>query len=419
MLEGSFFIMQENLQKHAELALKVGVNLQKGQGLLINAPIEAAEFVRIVVKKAYELGAKNVHIEWKDDELTLLKMENAPMEVLEEFPEWRKDALTGMAKEGYAILSIYGENPDLLNGIQPEKVSAVTRASSIALKEYRNYMMNDLSRWSIIGYPTSGWAEKVYPELSTEEAVNALWKEIFRISRTDRDNPVEEWKQHNERLRQAREYLNKKSYAKLHYTAEGTDLTIELPEGHIWHGGAAVAADGVTFNPNIPTEEVFTMPHKYGVNGKVTSTMPLSFQGQLIENFTLTFKDGKVVEYTCEKGEEALKQLLNADGDGASRLGEVALVPHESPVSQSGKVFYNTLFDENASCHLALGKAYPTNIEGGADMDEEQLDKHGVNDSIVHEDFMIGSATMNIDGITKDGTSEAIFRNGAWAIDFE
>ncbi len=191
-----------------------------------------------------------------------------------------------------------------------------------------------------------------------------------------------------------------------------------MPEGHIWHVGAAKATDNVTFNPNIPTEEVFSMPHKYGVNGKVTSTKPLSFQGQLIENFTLTFKDGKVVDSTCEKGEQALRQLLEADDDGASRLGEVALVPHESPVSQAGIIFFNTLFDENASCHIALGKAYPTNIKGGSDMDEKEMDQHGVNDSIVHEDFMIGSADMDIDGITADGKSEAIFRNGAWAITF-
>ncbi len=410
--------MQELLRKYAKLALHTGVNLQEGQGLLVQAPIEAIEFVRIVVKQAYELGAKNVHVEWKDDALTYLKMKHASMEVLENFPEWRKDALVGMVKDGYALLNIYGENPDLLQGIEGKRMAAVTKASSTALKEYRDYMMNDRARWSIVGYPTTDWAQKIYPDLDAEEAKGKLWQEIFRIARVDQDNPIEAWKQHNQLLRNAREYLNEKNYAKLHFQAAGTDLTIELPEGHIWHGGAAKATDGVTFNPNMPTEEVFSMPHKYGVNGHVTSTKPLSFQGQLIENFTLTFKDGKVVDYTCEKGEEVLKQLLEADEDGASRLGEVALVPHESPVSQAGIIFFNTLFDENASCHIALGKAYPTNIEGGSEMKEKEMDQNGVNDSIVHEDFMIGSADMDIDGITKDGEKEEIFRNGTWAISF-
>ncbi|WP_058308755.1 aminopeptidase [Gracilibacillus massiliensis] len=406
------------LKKYAQLALRTGVNLQKDQGLLVQAPIEAIEFVRIVVKEAYQIGAKNVHVEWKDDDLTYLKMKHAPMEVLETFPKWRKDAMIGMVKDGYAVLNIYGENPDLLKDIDGTRMAAVTMASSKALKEYRDYMMNDKARWSIVGYPTTEWAEKIFPKLPADEAKDKLWKEIFRIARVDQEDPIDAWKKHNQLLKDAREYLNHKNYQKLHFQAEGTDLTIELPKGHIWHGGAAKATDNVTFNPNIPTEEVFSMPHKYGVNGKVTSTKPLSFQGQLIENFTLTFKDGKVSDYTCEKGEQALKQLLEADNDGASRLGEVALVPHESPVSQAGIIFYNTLFDENASCHIALGKAYPTNIKGGSDMNDKEMDQHGVNDSIVHEDFMIGSAEMDIDGITVDGEREAIFRNGAWAVIF-
>ncbi|SER89051.1 aminopeptidase [Gracilibacillus ureilyticus] len=408
--------MNEQLEKYASLALQTGVNLQRGQGLLVQAPIEAIEFVRIVVKKAYEAGAKNVHVEWKDDELTYLKMKHAPMDVLETFPEWRKDAMTSMVKDGYAVLNIYGENPDLLQDIDGKRMAAVTKASSTALKEYRDFMMNDRARWSIVGYPTKDWAVKIYPELNPDEAKDKLWQEIFRIARIDQEDPIRAWEKHNQTLKNAREYLNEKKYKQLHFTAEGTDLTIGLPDGHIWHGGAATAVDGVTFNPNIPTEEVFTMPHKYQVNGKVTSTKPLSFQGQLIENFTLTFEDGKVADYTCEKGEEALKHLLEADEDGAARLGEVAIVPHESPVSQAGIIFFNTLFDENASCHIALGKAYPTNIKGGSDMDEASMDANGVNDSIVHEDFMIGSENMNIDGVTASGEREAIFRNGTWAV---
>lgn len=408
--------MQPSLVKYAQLALHTGVNLQKGQGLLIQAPIEAIEFVRIVVREAYESGARNVHVEWKDDELTYLKMKHAPMSVLASFPEWRKDAMIGMVKEGYAVLNIYGENPDLLQSIEGERMAAATKASSSALKEYRDYMMNDKIRWSIVGYPASGWAKKVFPDKEEEEAVSKLWEEIFRIARADKENPISAWEKHNQLLKNAREYLNRKNYAKLHFQAAGTDLMIDLPVGHIWHGGAAEAADGLTFNPNIPTEEVFTMPHKYGVNGRVTSTKPFSFQGQVIENFTLHFTDGKVTEYHCEKGKDALRQLLNTDEDGASRLGEVALVPHESPVSQAGIIFFNTLFDENASCHLALGKAYPTNIKGGSSMNEKEMDQYGVNDSVVHEDFMIGAADLNVDGITQDGKKEAIFRKGTWAI---
>ncbi|WP_138420249.1 aminopeptidase [Aquibacillus sediminis] len=410
---------QQLLEKYAELAIKTGVHLQKGQGLIINAPIEAAEFVRIVAKQAYAAGAKNVHIEWNDDELTYLKMKHAPMEVLENFPQWRVDALEGMAKDGYSVLSIFGENPDLMKDIDSDRIAAVTGASGQALSTYRDYVMNDKVSWCVIGYPIAAWAEKVYPEKATQEAIDALWDQLFSIVRVDQPNPVEAWQKHNETLRQAREYLNQKQYKQLHYKAEGTDLTIDLPENHIWHGGSAKTEAGVTFNPNLPTEEVFTMPHKYGVNGTVASTLPLSYGGNLIENFTLTFEDGKVTDFTAETGEQALQTLLDADEDGARRLGEVALVPHDSPISNANIIFYNTLFDENASCHLALGKAYPTNIKNGPSMDKQAMDQHGVNDSIVHEDFMIGSAKLNIDGVTKDGKKEAIFRGGNWTISFD
>ncbi|WP_194709668.1 aminopeptidase [Radiobacillus deserti] len=393
---------QELLQKYAKLAIKTGVNLQEGQGLIINAPVESAEFVRLVAKEAYAAGAKNVHLEWSDEDLTYLKMKHAPMEVLETFPEWRKDALVEMVKDGYGLLTIYGQNPDLLKGIDSARIAATNKASGVALSEYRDYIMNDKVCWSIVGYPTASWAHKVFPELSEEEAVETLWDNIFSISRVDVDDPIQAWKEHNSTLEKARNYLNEKQYTQLIYKAEGTDLTIDLPEGHIWHGGSTKSVKGIEFNPNMPTEEVFTMPHKYGVNGTVSSTKPLNYGGNLIENFKLTFKDGIVVEYSAEEGEETLKTLLESD-EGAKRLGEVALVPNESPISQSNIIFFNTLFDENASCHLALGKAYPTNIENGPNFSKEEMDQHGVNDSIVHEDFMMGSASLDIDGVTKDG----------------
>ncbi|MFC4558149.1 aminopeptidase [Virgibacillus kekensis] len=406
---------QQTKEKYAELALRTGVNLQKNQALMINAPIEGADFTKMVARKAYEMGAKDVHINWVDDELTLLKYENAPDEVIETFPEWRVKLHDTYAEDGAAVLSIRSTNPDLLKNIDSSRVAKANKAAAQAMTNFRKYTMNDKITWSIISIPTGDWAQKIFPEKSQKDAIESLWEAIVKIVRADQENPVAAWDAHNETLRKAREILNEKKYKKLVYRAPGTELEMELPEGHIWKGGSAVSEKGTTFNPNIPTEEVFSLPHKYGVNGTVASTKPLNYGGSLIDNFSLTFKDGKVVDYKAEQGEDTLKHLLETD-EGATRLGEVALVPHESPVSQSGLIFYNTLFDENASCHIALGKAYPTNLESGAEMNEEELDKHGVNDSLTHVDFMIGSENLDIDGVLEDGTTEAVFRNGTWAL---
>ena len=408
-------VNQKTQEKYAELALRTGVNLQKGQALMINAPLEGADFTKIVAHKAYELGAKDVHINWVDDELTLLKYENAPDEVIEHFPEWRVKLHDTFAEDGAAILHIRSTNPDLLQNIDPSRVAKANKAAAEAMINFRNYTMNDKIPWSIISIPSGDWAQKIFPDKPKEDAVESLWEAIVNIVRVDQEDPIAAWDKHNATLKTARQVLNGKNYQKLIFNAPGTDLEMELPQGHIWKGGSAEAETGVTFNPNIPTEEVFSMPHKYGVNGTVASTKPLNYGGSLIDNFSLTFKDGKVVDFKAEKGEEVLKHLLDSD-EGARRLGEIALVPDESPISQSGLVFYNTLFDENASCHIALGKAYPTNLEGGSKMSAEELDKHGVNDSLIHVDFMIGSADMNIDGVKADGTTEAVFRNGTWAL---
>lgn len=409
-------VSQKTKEKYAELALRTGVNLQKNQALMINAPIEGADFTKVVARKAYELGAKNVHINWSDDELTLLKYENAPNEVITDYPEWKVLLHDSFAEDGAAVLNIRSTNPDLLKDIDPTRVAKANKAAAQAMKNFRSYTMNDRIAWSIISIPTGDWAQKVFPDKSREDAVESLWDAIVKIVRVDHDDPIEAWDAHNETLRKAREILNEKNYKKLVFKAPGTELDMELPEGHIWKGGSAQTEGDVTFNPNMPTEEVFSLPHKYGVNGTVSSTKPLNYSGSLIDNFSLTFKDGKVVDYQAEQGEDTLKHLLDSD-DGARRLGEVALVPDESPVSQSGLIFYNTLFDENASCHIALGKAYPTNLKGGASMDDEQLDKHGVNESLSHVDFMIGSEELDIDGVKEDGTTEAVFRNGTWALD--
>ncbi|MFD2629279.1 aminopeptidase [Oceanobacillus kapialis] len=408
-------VSQQTKEKYAELALRKGVNLQKNQALMINAPLEGADFTKIVVRKAYEMGAKDVHINWVDDELTLLKYENAPDEVIASYPDWKVQLHDSFAEDGAAVLNIRSTNPDLLKDIDPTRVAKANKAAAQAMKNFRKYTMNDRIAWSIISIPTGDWAQKIFPDKTKEEAIESLWDAIVKIVRVDQEDPVAAWDAHNETLRTAREILNEKNYKKLLFKAPGTELEMELPEGHIWKGGSAQTEGGTTFNPNMPTEEVFSMPHKYGVNGTVASTKPLNYGGSLINNFSLTFKDGKVVDFKAEQGEDTLKHLLETD-EGATRLGEIALVPHESPVSQSGLIFYNTLFDENASCHIALGKAYPTNLEGGSAMDEEQLDKHGVNDSLTHVDFMIGSENLDIDGVLADGSTEAVFRNGTWAL---
>lgn len=406
------------LTKYAELALKKGVNIQEDQPLLINAPIEGVTFVRELVKKAYELGAKDVHVNWIDDELTLLRFTHIKDEALKTYPSWRVDMQESIVKDNGAVISIRATDPDLLKEVDPTKVALANKVTGEALTEFRRAMMNDEIKWTVISIPTVGWAKKVFPEQAEEEAVASLWDAILKTVRIDEDDPIQAWDKHNETLRQAHEYLNDKAYEKLIFKGPGTDLEIGLPEGHIWQGGSALAKGGDSFNPNMPTEEVYTVPHKYKVNGTVTSTKPLNYGGNLIDNFTLTFKDGKVTDFSAEHGEDVLKHLIAAD-EGASRLGEVALVPDESPISKSGIIFYNTLFDENASCHVALGKAYPTSLQDGASMSLEQLDKHGVNDSIVHVDFMIGSDEMNIDGVLLDGTVEPLFRDGSWAITFD
>ncbi|UOY91663.1 aminopeptidase [Ectobacillus sp. JY-23] len=405
---------EEKLEKYAELAVRVGVNLQEGQTLIINAQIETAPFVRLVAKKAYEAGAKNVHVEWNDDELTRTKYESAPDEAFTEYPLWKAKGLEEMAESGACVLSIYAPNPDLLKGIDSQRISNANKAAGLALKKYRSYMMTDKMRWSIITVPTTASVAKIFPDVSLEEGTEKLWEAIFHINRINAEDPIAAWHTHNETLKQKVTYLNDKQYAKIVYEAPGTNLTVELPENHLWQGGGSVSADGVVFNPNMPTEEVYTMPHRNGVNGVVQSTKPLNYAGNLIDNFTLTFENGKVVDYTAEVGYDTLKLLLETD-EGARHLGEIALVPHKSPISDSGLIFYNTLYDENASNHLALGEAYPVNLENGTSMTEEELQERGANKSLVHEDFMIGSAEMNIDGITKDGKREPIFRNGNWA----
>ncbi|QQY79553.1 aminopeptidase [Keratinibaculum paraultunense] len=403
------------LDEYAKLCVEVGINLQKGQPLVINTPIEGADFVRLVTKHAYELGAKEVHVNWNDEILTKMKYENAPMEVFENFPKWYADGMEEYAEDGAGFLSIYSQDPELLKDIDPKKIAAYNKSSSIALKNFRNYTMNDINAWCVVSIPTQGWASRVFPDVSEEEAMEKLWKAIFKSTRMDLEDPIKAWEEHLKNLEEKVNFLNEKKFKKLYYkSSNGTDLEVELPEGHIWAGGGSKNAKDVFFVPNIPTEEVFTMPLKTGVNGVVYSTKPLNYGGNLIDEFKLVFEEGKVVDFEAEQGYEVLKDLLSLD-EGAKHLGEVALVPYDSPISNSNIIFLNTLFDENASCHFALGKAYPTNIEGGENMTEEELEKRGVNDSLTHVDFMIGSEDLSIIGETKDGKKVQIFENGNWA----
>ncbi|HLS22762.1 MAG TPA: aminopeptidase [Pseudogracilibacillus sp.] len=409
---------REKLETYANLIVKKGVNVQPEQPVFITIPVEVADFARILTKSAYEAGASEVYVHWVDDELSLLKFTYASDEVLENFPQWEVAKREEFAEKGAAFISVYASDPDLLKDIDPSRVAKDAKASGQALTKFRSYLMNDEMPWTVVSIPTVGWAKKVFPNETEEKAVELLWEEIQKTVRLNEADPIAAWDRHNETLEQMRTKLNEKQYEKLIFTAPGTNLEVGLPKGHIWHGGAAVSQKGTVFNPNMPTEEVFSAPHKYNVNGTVSSTKPLHYGGSVIDGFTLTFKDGEVVDFSAEQGEEVLEHLLNTD-EGAKRLGEVALVPHESPISQSGIVFYNTLFDENASCHLALGKAYPTNVEGGEKMDEKALDENGINDSMVHVDFMIGSEEMNIDGVLADGKKEPVFRNGTWAGQFK
>ena len=406
--------LEKNLEKYAELAVKVGVNIQPGQTLLVRTPIECAPFVRKVVKKAYDLGAKEVHIEWSDEECSLIKYLNAPEETFNEFPKWISDQYVDIAKNGGAFLTIYAQNPDLLKDVDPKRVANAQKASAKALQEWRSYTLSDKSKWSIVSVPTVSWSKKVFPGVSEEEAVEKMWEAIFKCTRVDQEDPIEAWNKHNKDLKTRMNFLNDSKFKKLYFKSVKTDITMELPEGHIWASGASKDPNGIDFNPNIPTEEVFTLPHKFGVNGIVASTKPLVYGGNVINNFTLTFKDGKIVDFTAEEGYETLSNLISTD-EGSHYLGEVALVPFKSPISDTNIVFYNTLYDENASCHFAIGTAYKSCIENGVNIPEEELDKYGINFSMTHVDFMIGSSDMDIVGETANGEKVQIFKDGNWA----
>lgn len=405
---------EERLQKYAQLLVNVGMNVQKKQRVYIRATVDAADFVHKVVEEAYKAGSEDVKVNYTDDKLAQLNLKYRPKKAFEEVPSYLVEERMDYARDGAAQLALISSSPDNLKDADPEKVATMMRGYGKGFKEYMTMMQSDQFAWTVAAYPSPSWAKLVFPELEVEEAIDKLLDLMLYTVRVDSEDPVKAWEEHNANLHTKADYLNEKRYKALKYSAPGTDLTIGLPEGHIWCGASSVSSKGVEFMANMPTEEVFTVPHKDEVNGVVKNSLPLSYGGNIIDDFTLTFKDGKVVDYKAGVGEDVLKGLLESD-EFASYLGEVALVPHDSPISNSNVLFYNTLFDENASCHLALGSAYPFCLEGGKEMDAEQLVAAGLNNSITHEDFMIGSADMNISGITKDGQEEPIFVNGNWA----
>lgn len=403
------------LIKYASLAVNIGVNIQKDNILVISSPIETAEFARLITEEAYKSGAKDVIVHYGDQKLTKIKLENSSLETISNIPEWQAESYNYYARQEACFISISASDPDGLKGVPVEKIGASQKARTSALKEYFDNSMSNKCRWCVLSVPTLSWAKKVFPKVSDDEAMESLWDVIFKTVRVDTENPVNAWKKHNAYLEEKIKFMNNNNFKSVHLkSANGTDLNIELPEGHIWAGGSEGDVNGIPFNANIPTEEVFTLPKKTGVNGIVYSSKPLSYGGNLIDNFSITFKDGKAIDFTAETGYDVLKQMLESD-EGAKYLGEVAFVPYNSPISNSKLIFFNTLFDENATCHLAFGRAYESCVKDADKYSEEELEKIGVNNSVIHVDFMIGTSDLEITGINKNGETIQIFSNGNWA----
>ncbi len=410
--------MDPRLEKYAKLLIRVGINVQPGQTLVIRCPVEKAEFARLLVSEAYRAGAREVVMWWGDQVISRETYLHAADEVFDTFRQWKADEMNTLAREGAAFLSIDSSDPDGMNGIDHSRMTRQSRVFGPAIREYRELQMSDKVQWCIAALPEKNWAKKMFPGVPEEEAMGRLMDAICATMRITRDNdPEEAWRRHNETFNARTGKLNELNFKSLHYTnALGTDLTVELPQGHYWEGGSSTSPRGVVFFPNMPTEEIFTAPRRDGVNGRVVSTKPFDVGGVIIPRFAFTFKDGKIVGVEAEgpHHRELLETEIALD-EGASYLGEVALVPYDSPISNMNVLFYDTLFDENASCHLAFGASYPT-VKGGADMTEEQRLAAGLNQSITHEDFMIGSADMRITGLTHDGREVDVFVDGNFAI---
>lgn len=407
-------IDSEKIDKLAQLAVYTGLGLRPGQDLILTAPVEALPLVKRIAVHAYKAGAGLVTPLFSDGELTLARYKYANNASFDKAPDWLYNGIGQAFDNNAARMAIVGDDPMLLANQDSDKIGRANKANSIAYKPARERITRFNINWNIIAWPGAAWAKRMFPELSGTEAQSKLADAIFDASRVNTTDPVEEWKKHNEVLRKKCKWLNELDFASLHFNGPGTDLIVGLADGHEWMGGASIAQNGITCNPNIPSEEVFTTPHALNVNGSVCSTKPLSHQGALIDEIQVRFENGKITNAKASKGEEVLLKILDSD-EGARRLGEVALVPNSSPISQSGLLFYNTLFDENAACHIALGQCYSKCFKGEENLSEKEISKRGGNSSMIHIDWMIGSRHIDIDGINSDGSRVAVFRKGEWA----
>jgi aminopeptidase len=401
------------LDRLGEIAVRVGLNLQRGQELVITAPLDAVPLVRRITAHAYKAGASLVTTFYADDESRLARFQYAPDEAFDVASGWLSDGIANAFRNNAARMAISGENPSLLGGQDPDKVARANRANSRVSRPSMELITTFAINWNIVACATPAWARTVFPGEPDDVAVSRLWAAIFAASRIDGDDPVAAWAAHNATLAARGRHLNERRYASLHFRGPGTDLTVGLADGHLWAGGAEQAMNGIVCNPNIPTEEVFTTPHRARVDGTVRSTKPLSYQGTLIDGIEVRFENGRIVDAHASRGESVLSRVLGTD-EGASRLGEVALVPHSSPISQSGVLFQNTLFDENAASHIALGQAYTKCLRDTDGQDADTLAARGANSSLIHIDWMIGSGSIDVDGIGPDGNREPLMRSGEW-----
>lgn len=404
-------LFDQKLDKLAALAVRVGLNLRPGQEVVMTAPVEALPLVRRIAAHAYQAGATLVTPLIGDDEVALARYRHAGDDAFDTAPGWLFEGMAKAFAGGAARLAVVGEDPTLLAGQDPARVARANRARSIAYRPALELITSFAINWNLVPAATPGWAREVFPGLPEAEAVAKLWDAIFMACRVDQPDPVAGWAAHNATLHARTKFLNGKDYAELRYRGPGTDLVIGLADGHLWAGGAEPAKNGIICNPNIPTEEVFTTPHKLRVSGTVRSTKPLAYQGTLIDEIQVRFEDGRIVEAHASRGEDVLRRVLETD-EGAARLGEVALVPHSSPISASGLLFRNTLFDENAASHIALGQAYTTCLRDSVGVPMSELAERGANASLIHIDWMIGSGEIDIDGVTKDGAVEPLMRGG-------